>query len=316
MKILLSGCTGFIGRHLTRELSLEGHEIVSLTRRTEYDGLFSARNVRYVTWNDGRHSGTTGPAAIISLIEETDAIVNLAGESIGKGRWTEARKKVLVDSRVKPTETIVSAVAESKKKPQVMVNASAVGYYGNVDEGEVPEGHPAGEGFLASLCVEWEQAAKRVEAHGVRLVLLRIAFVVGGEGSALGRIALPFRMFVGGPIGLGKQWFPWVHVADVAGVARFALSNDGLRGPVNVAAPETLTMKKFCSMLGRALGRPSWAPVPGFAVRLLVGELADMILGGQKVVPEALDRAGYRFTFPKLSEALDAIYRPDGSRRG
>jgi uncharacterized protein (TIGR01777 family) len=305
MNILLAGCTGFLGRHLSSELAAEGHRIVSLTRRTDFDGLFSSPNIRYVSWSGGTDAGA---GDILPHVEWADAVVNLAGESIGRGRWTEARKKVLVASRVKPTEAIADAISKAKRKPAVLVNASAVGYYGNVEEGDVAEGHPAGRGFLASLCVEWERAAKRVEADGVRPVLLRIAFVVGGAGSALGRIALPFRLFVGGPIGTGRQWFPWVHVADVTGVVRFALVHGELRGPVNVAAPEQVDMRGFCGALGAALHRPSWAPVPGFAVRLLVGELADMILGGQRVVPEALDRAGYRFTYPKLSGALEEVY--------
>ncbi len=302
MKIVLSGCTGFIGGHLTKELALKGHELVSLTRRKEHSGLFAAPNVRYVTW-DGRDAGS-----LAKYMDGADAVMNLAGESIAKGRWNNARKRLLVDSRVGPTTAIVEAIATAKSKPKVLVNASAVGYYGNVDEGDVPEEYPAGEGFLASLCVQWEEAAKKAGTLGVRVVMLRIAFVVGGKGSALGKMALPFRMFVGGPIGTGKQWFPWVHVSDVTGIARYALTAEHLRGPVNAVAPESVRMKNFCGALGRAMGRPSWAPVPGFAVRLLLGELAGMILGGQKVVPSALNKAGYRFRYPELGKALlDAL---------
>jgi uncharacterized protein (TIGR01777 family) len=308
MKILLSGCTGFIGRRLTKELSLGGHQVVSLTRRTDHRGLYSAPNVRYVTWGGGGGPGDADAGILAPLVEDADAVVNLAGESIGKGRWSEARKKVLVDSRLEPTAALVAAIGNSRNKPATLINSSAVGYYGNVEEGDVPESHPPGDGFLASLCARWEGAAKKVEEYGVRLVLLRIAFVAGGEGSALGRIALPFRLFVGGPIGSGKQWFPWVHVADVTGATRFALTHDHVRGPLNVAAPDAVTMKEFCATLGRSLGRPSWAPVPGFAVRLLVGELADMILGGQKAVPRDLERSGFIFTYPELSSALREIY--------
>lgn len=308
MKILLAGGTGFIGKHLTAELSREGHDIVSLTRRRNYEELFSSPNVRYVTWTGGDTPGGADADVLEPLVGWAEGVVNLSGESVGKGRWTKARKKILVGSRVKPTGALVAAIAKAKDKPRVMINSSAVGYYGNVDEGDVPETHPPGGDFLASLCVEWEKAALKIEKQGVRVILMRTAFVVGGEGSPLGRIALPFRLFVGGPIGSGRQWFPWVHVADVTGVVRFALSNDHIRGPVNVTAPELLTMREFCSTLGRSLGRPSWAPVPGFAVRILVGELADMVLGGQKVVPEALQRAGYEFTYPKLGPALENIY--------
>ncbi len=299
MKILLSGCTGFIGGRLTKELALEGHDLVSLTRRTDHSGRFSAKNVRYVTWN-GRDAGP-----LAGLVNGADAVFNFAGESIARGRWSDARKKILVASRVGPTAAIVGAIAKAESKPRVLVNASAVGYYGNVDEGDVPEGRPAGEGFLASLCVEWERAANHAEALGLRVVTLRIGFVVGGKGSALGRMALPFRMFVGGPIGTGRQWLPWVHVSDVTGAARFALAAEQLRGPVNVVAPQQSRMKEFSSALGAAMGRPSWAPVPGFVVRLLLGELADMVLGGQKVVPSVLLKAGYGFRHPGLTTALD-----------
>lgn len=299
MKILLSGCTGFIGGRLTKELALEGHDLVSLTRRKDHSGFFPAKNVRYVTW-DGRDAGP-----LLSLVDGADAVINLAGESIANGRWNETRKKSLVSSRVGPTAAIVGAIAKAASKPRVLVNASAVGYYGNVDEGDVPEGRPAGEGFLASLCAEWESAANKAGTLGVRVVALRIGFVVGGKGSALGKMALPFRMFVGGPIGTGKQWLPWVHVSDVTGVARYALTAEQLRGPVNVVAPQQARMREFCAALGAALGRPSWAPVPGFVVRLLLGELADMVLGGQKVVPSALLKAGYGFRYPELPNALD-----------
>lgn len=304
MKILLSGCTGFIGSRLTKELADEAHDIVSLTRRKDHSGLFSAKNVRYAAW-DGRD-----PGPLAAIVDGVDAVVNFAGESIASGRWSDARKRALLASRVGPTAALVGAIATAAVKPRVLVNASAVGYYGNVDEGDVEESRPAGEGFLASLCVEWERAAMKAEASGVRVVVLRIGVVLGGKGSALGRMALPFRLFVGGPIGTGGQWFPWVHVADVAGVARYVLDERQVRGPVNVVAPERVRMREFSSALGAAMGRPSWAPVPGFAVRLILGELAGMVLGGQNVVPSALRKAGYRFRHPGLRDALaDALKR-------
>jgi uncharacterized protein (TIGR01777 family) len=303
MKILLCGCTGFIGGRLVKELALEGHDIVSLSRRKDVSKLFASPNVRYERW-DGNDSG-----AILGLVEASDAVVNLAGESVAKGRWTNARKKVLTGSRVGPTSAIAAAIAAAKTKPKVLVNASAVGYYGNVDEGDVTEEHRPGGDFLATLCVQWEEAAKKASSTGVRVVRLRTGFVVGGRGSALDLMALPFRLFVGGPIGSGRQWLPWVHVADVTGAARYALTNDHLRGPVNVSAPQPARFKDFCAALGGALGRPSWAPVPGFVLRIALGELAGMVLGGQRAVPAALLAAGYRFKHPELREALlDALH--------
>ncbi len=302
MKLLLSGCTGFIGGHLARELAADGHDLTLLTRSPGRAGLFTAPNLRYARWNG------MDPAEIRPHIEGADAVVNLAGDSIAKGRWSETRKRVLVSSRVGPTAAIAGAIALAAAKPKVLVNASAVGYYGNVDEGDVDESHPAGSGFLAELCVAWEAAAMKAAASGVRVVTPRIGFVVGGKGSALGKMALPFRMFVGGPIGSGRQWLPWVHVSDVTGLIRHALTDGGISGAVNAVAPGPVRMREFCAELGAAMGRPSWAPVPGFAVRLLLGELAEMILGGQKAVPAAAGRSGYAFRQPDLGKALrDAL---------
>lgn len=302
MKLLLSGCTGFIGGHLARELAAEGHDLAMLTRKTDHSRLFSGPRVRYAVW-DGAAAESVRPH-----LEGADAVVNLAGDSIARGRWSESRKQALTASRIRPTDAIVGAIAGMKTKPKVLVNASAVGYYGNVDEGDVDESHPAGSGFLAELCVAWEAAAMKAAASGVRVVTPRIGFVVGGKGSALGKMALPFRMFVGGPIGSGKQWFPWVHVSDVTGLIRHALADGGISGAVNAVAPGPVRMAEFCAELGAAMGRPSWAPVPGFAVRLLLGEMADMILGGQKAVPAAARKSGYAFRQPDLGKALrDAL---------
>lgn len=301
MKIILIGCTGFIGSHLTKELAAEGNELTLLTRRADHPGLSGLAGppgVRYAVWN-GRDA-----ASIVRQIDGADAVVNLAGASIANGRWTEARKKILVGSRVGSTDAIVEAMSRANSKPKVLVNASAVGYYGNVDEGDVGETHPAGTGFLAELCVAWERAAAKAGALGVRVVTPRIGFVVGGKGSALGKMALPFRMFVGGPIGTGRQWLPWVDISDVTGIIRYALVDERLAGPVNAVAPTPVRMREFSAELGSAMHRPSWAPVPGFAVRLLLGELADMILGGQKAVPSVLRRMGYEFKKPDLAGAL------------
>lgn len=303
MKIVLAGCTGFIGARLVRELALEGHEIVSLTRRPDRPDLFRAPNVRYAAW-DG-----TDAAPVVPHLDGADAVVNLAGESIANVRWSEARKRVLAESRIGPTTAVVSAIAAASRRPKVLVNGSAVGYYGNVEEGEVTEASPPGEGFLAELCANWEAAARKASEHGVRVVLPRTGVVLGGKGGALDKMTPPFRFFVGGPIGTGRQWMPWIHLADVTGIVRFAIAREGLRGPVNAVAPDPVRMKDFCAALGAALGRPSWAPVPGFVVRIVAGEVASMVLGGQRAVPAALLAAGYRFRHPALAEALvDALH--------
>lgn len=302
MKILLAGGTGFLGGSLARELAGEGHDLTIVTRRPDRQGLFASPRIRYVRW-DGRDA-----AALAGHAGESDAVVNLAGESVAGGRWTNARKKILIESRVGTTEALVGAIALAKIRPKTLVNASAVGYYGDAGEAEVDESHPAGGGFLASLCAQWEAAARKAEEHGLRVVTPRIGFVLGGKGSALGRMALPFRLYAGGPLASGRQWFPWVHVADIAGIFRAALLDDRLRGPVNAVAPQPVRNREFCLELGRALRRPSWAPVPAFALRLILGELAEMLIGGQKATPAALRKAGYEFRHPALDAALrDAL---------
>lgn len=304
MKLVISGATGFIGRALVGELARENHEMILLTRKNNFDGLFSPGGCRYATW-DGRSSGD-----LPDLLSGCDAIVNLAGESMAGGRWTPARKRVLVESRVLPTRALVRALRDCQVKPRVLVNASAVGIYGNVVEEDVTEDRPAGAGFLPDLCREWEGAAAEAVRSDVRVVQLRTGVVVGPGSTALKRLALPFRFFVGGSVGSGRQWFPWIHLDDVTGFIGLAIRSEAISGPVNLASPRPVRMKEFSRKLGRALGRPSWVPVPAFVLRLVTGELAEMVLGGQKIVPGKLLKNGYRYRFPELDGAMaDAFSR-------
>jgi len=200
---------------------------------------------------------------------------------------------------------------DAAAKPKVFISSSAVGYYGNVDEGEVLESHPKGRGFLADTCERWENEARKAEALGIRTVLLRIGIVLEKGGGALGKMLPPFRLFAGGPIGSGKQWFPWIHRADVVDIILFAIKTEALKGPVNMTAPTPLRMKEFSAGLGDAIHRPSWAPVPAFALKTLLGEMADMLLEGQKAVPKKLIGAGYRFRYPELGRALKSIFKEE-----
>ncbi len=303
MKILLSGGTGFIGNALLKRLVEEKHRVILLTRHPGSVRDLPRDLVEVEQW-DGKTPGSWA-----DCIEEVDGVVNLAGESIGAKRWTNTRKQLIITSRVEPTKAIVAAMAAAKKKPAVLVNASAVGYYGNVESGDVIESHPRGNDFLADLCERWEQEARAAEKLGVRVVMLRTGIVLEKDGGALKKFLLPFKFFVGGPLGSGQQWLPWVHRDDVVRAMIFALQNPSLWGPVNLAAPDTVTMEGFCSALGRAMGRPSWAPVPAILLRLLLGEMAGMVLTGQRVIPKKLEEAGYTFLHPKLDEALTAVLR-------
>lgn len=298
MKAVVAGASGFIGRTLLERLRSGGYEIVVLTRRAKGE---TGAALRYVEW-DAR---TPGPWT--REIEGAAAVINLAGENIASGRWSAARKKRILESRVFASRALVEAIIGTAQKPPVFVNASAVGYYGNVPEGEVREDAPAGKGFLAETCVRWEEEALRAESAGVRVVLPRFGVVLG-QGGALSKMITPFRLFLGGPLGSGRQWFPWIHVEDAALSMLHAIGKDSFRGPYNAAAPEPITMRGFCKTLGRVLSRPSSLPVPAAALKLVLGEMSEMLLEGQKAVPEKLQTSGYSFRFPKLEPALrDAL---------
>ncbi len=301
MKIILSGATGFIGRALVSRLLEDGHSVIILSRQAEAFRKMPSPALKVEAW-DGRTSG-----AWVSALEGADAVVNLAGENIAGGRWTAARKKALRDSRLNSTRALVAAIATASKKPKLLVNASAVGFYGDVPHGDVTENSLKGRGFLPDLCAEWEGEAKKAEASGLRVVLLRFGVVLEKEGGALPKFLPPFRFFAGGPLGSGRQYFPWVHRGDVLGVILFTLQNPSLSGAFNVTSSGALTMKEFCSALGRAMGRPSWASVPSFVLKALFGEMSDMLLTGQKALPVRLEQAGYRFRFPEAEMALRNI---------
>ena len=300
MKIVVAGGTGFIGSSLVGLLRLEGHDVVVLTRDPEKAS--HAPGVTRVRWDGATQGEWT------AHVQGADAVINLAGESIGGGRWTATRKRRIVASRVNATRALSESIRLGEKRPFLFINSSAVGYYGPVESGDVTEDHPPGSGFLADVCLRWEQEALAVGELGPRVVILRTGVVIGEKGGALEKMLLPFRLYAGGPIGSGRQWFPWVHRDDVAGVILFALGNAALAGPVNVVAPERVDMKAFCVALGRALSRPSWLPVPAPALRAALGEMADMILTGQRVVPAKLLTMGYRFRYPALAAALDSVF--------
>ena len=301
MKIVIAGATGLIGKTLTKNLLDFEHSVVVLTRNPQRATTSPHPLLQIVHW-DGRGAGSWH-----RHIDDTDAIVNLAGESLGTGRWTKSRKQVLISSRVDPTEAIVNAVKTATPKPRVLLSASAVGYYGPVEDGDVTEDHPAGDDFASRLCVEWEQAARAAESFGVRVVLLRSGIVLDPRGGAFQRMILPFRLFAGGPLGSGNQWLPWIHREDEIRAICFLLENERVSGPVNLAAPESATVRDFSAALGRVLRRPSALSVPAFVLRALLGEMADIVLTGQRAIPQKLFQAGFKFRFPALKDALEDL---------
>jgi len=301
MQIVITGATGLIGKMLTKNLLDSEHSVVVLTRNPQRATTSLHPLLQIVHW-DGRGAGSW-----CRHIDDADAVVNLAGESLGTGRWTKSRKQALISSRIDPTRAIVDAMKTATTKPRVLVNASAVGYYGPVEEGDVAEDHPAGDDFASRLCIGWEQAALAAKALGVRVVMMRSGIVLDPRGGALQKMILPFRLFAGGPLGSGKQWLPWIHREDEIRAIRFLLETRGLSGPVNLTVPESVTMQDFSASLGKVLKRPSAMRVPAFVLRALLGEMADIVLTGQRAIPQKLLQAGFKFRFPALKDALEDL---------
>ncbi len=293
----MTGGTGFIGRPLADTLTGRGHVVTVLSRRHV---LPSDENghVRLVHWQ--------GPAADIpdEALAGVDAVINLGGESIGSGRWTSARKDRIFESRILTTRRLVAKIAAAATKPKVLVSASAIGYYGAHGDEELNEASPPGNDFLAIVCSHWEDEAKAVIKYGVRLALIRIGVVLGHGGGALSRMALPFRLFVGGPVGSGRQVLSWIHRDDLVALICHAVENEHVSGPINATAPNPVTNRQFARVLGRVLRRPSVFPTPGLALRLALGEMADLALTGQHVLPKRALEYGFTFKYTELEGAL------------
>jgi hypothetical protein len=297
MRVVITGGSGLIGSALAREMGSSGHEVVVLTRDPSGVGTLPP-GTRAVQW-DGKTARGWG-----SLLDENTAIVHLAGDAIAEGRWTDEKKRRIRQSRVESGQAVMAALQEAKSRPRVLLQGSAVGYYGACGDEVVEESHPAGKDFLAQVCIEWEASTAGAEALGVRRPVLRTGIVLSDQGGALPRMALPFRLMAGGPLGNGRQWFPWIHMADEVGAIRFLIEREDAAGPFNLSAPDPLTSRDFGRALGRVLMRPSFAPAPGFALRLLLGEMADALLHGQRAVPRRLLDLGYVFRYREAVEAL------------
>jgi uncharacterized protein (TIGR01777 family) len=304
MHVLITGGTGLIGRAVAAELVGSGHRVTVLSRRpgdAAREGL--PAGVQVARW-DGR--STEG---WVELADGADAIVNLAGASIGAGRWSAAQKEVIRRSRLEAGQAVTAAVQRAERKPRVVVQASGVGYYGPRGDEVVTEATPPGDDFLARVAVEWERSTAGVADLGVRHVVIRTGLVLSAEGGSLPRLVLPFRLFAGGPMGSGRQWYAWIHIADEAAAIRFLIEHESAQGPFNLTAPQPATNREFAAVLGRVMRRPSFFPAPAFALRAALGEMADLVLTGQRVVPERLQGLGFTFRFPTLEAALRDLLR-------
>lgn len=299
MKIAIAGGTGFVGKALTKDLLNKGHEVFILTRTSKKT---SQEKLHYVQWL----SPQSKPE---KELDGLDAFINLAGESINSGRWTESRKERILKSRLDATQEVIRILEKLDHKPRVLINASAIGIYGTSLSKTFTENDTSyGQDFLASTVSAWESSALEAEQHGVRVVLCRFGIILDRTEGALPRIALPYRLFAGGTVGNGQQWLSWIHLEDVIRGIQFAIERDDLYGPVNFTAPQPIRMKEFGRTLGKILHRPHWMPAPGIALKLLLGEMSLLVLEGQEVLPEKLLLHDFRFAFPTLPPALKNIF--------
>jgi hypothetical protein len=302
--VIVAGGGGFIGRALCRALMASGRQVMALTRGPSREPSMTPSGPlpAFANWDGRTAKGWE------HLADGAYALVNLAGESIGEGRWSPERKKAIVESRLLAGQAMTQAVAAAKVKPRVFVQASAVGYYGHREGEAVDESSPPGEGFLAELCVRWEESTRAVEDMGARRVILRTGLVLGRDGGALTKMLTPYKLFLGGPFGDGGQGFPWIHIEDEARAALFLMERADASGPFNLTAPEGVTNLQFCRHLGRALKRPCGLAVPAGALRLVFGEMArELLLSGALAFPRRLMEMGFEFKHPRLGEALAGL---------
>jgi hypothetical protein len=302
MNIVIAGGTGFLGGALARAFTQDGHGLIILTRGAQPPA--GTQNLRYVQWTP---DGTAGAWA--SAIDGADVVVNLAAESIASKRWTAPQKQRILDSRILATRSLVAAIGRASSSPSVFVSGSAVGYYGPLGDEIATEDHAAGRDFLAMVAVEWEAEAMRAAGPRTRVVIVRTGLVLDRDGGALPQMLPPFWFGAGGPVGSGRQYWPWIHRQDWVDLVRFAIRTPSASGPLNATAPTPVTNREFARILGRVIRRPAFLPAPGFALRLLLGEMANaLLLSGQRAVPAKAERLGHTFAFRELDPALRALF--------
>lgn len=294
MRVLVTGGTGFIGKALCPRLEAVGHEVFVLTRQSST--MVPKGVTRAVTRLDELDAGVFG------------GVVNLAGAPIGEGRWTPARRRLLLESRTEATSRVVEWLARSPSRPAVLVSASAVGYYGEQGDTPISEDTQPTPGFTHDLCAAWEREAEKAASLGIRVCRMRIGVVLDKDGGALAQMLPAFRMGAGGRLGSGRHWFPWIHREDMASICEWLLANEQAHGAYNCSAPNPVTNAEFTRALGHALGRPTVLPMPAAALRLLFGEMSELLLASDRMLPKRLLEAGFRFRYPKLDVALAAIF--------
>jgi hypothetical protein len=298
MRLVITGATGFIGSALCAAFLERGHALTLLTRGSPRDANTGTK--RWLHWTPGALRDWD------TALDGVDGVINLAGEPIAGRRWSEAQRRRIEKSRMDVTRSLVQACAKAKQRPHFLISASAVGYYGARGDETLTEAAGPGKDFLSALCRDWEEEAKKAEELGVRVVHLRIGIVLAPGGGALAKMAPPFKFFVGGSLGSGQQWMSWIHREDLVGLIFHMIDHPEIRGAVNATAPNPTRNKEFSKTLGKVMGRPCWATVPGFALKIVLGDMAEMLLTGQRVLPIVAENSGYKFRYPDLQGALEA----------
>lgn len=303
MKIAIIGGTGLIGVALSEELKSRGDEILLISR-----DLHSAKSknkfaVKYFKWD------YKTPTQLTEQINNYNTVINLTGAPIGGRRWSKSYMKEIRNSRIEITQLLAEALCGCENVPQTFISASAAGFYGDAGDKILTEDSPQGNDFLANICAEWENASGNVLKENIRLVNIRTGIVLSNEGGALSKMLLPYKLFLGGPLGNGNQWFPWIHVKDEVGAIIFTIDNDKINGPVNLTAPNPVKMKELSKSLGRALNRPSFFKVPKFALRMVAGKIAGSLVSSQRAVPKKLLDEGYKFNFAEVEDALKDLLK-------
>lgn len=302
-KIVVTGATGLIGKSLVKKLIERNDSVVVLSNKTLQVKQLFGNSVEIIEWDYGFDD------RLVKALAGVDAVIHLAGANIASKRWNESYKKTIIDSRTVPTRNLIKAMQQSNNIPSVFVCASAVGFYGNTGEKSIAENSPAGNDFLSQVCAVWEEESSKVEQLGIRRVSVRTGIVLSTQDGALKKLLLPFKLFAGGPLGNGKQWFPWIHIDDEVDIFLHAIDNNDLTGAANAVSPEHLRMKEFASILGGILNRPSFFNVPPLVLKIVLGEAAESILFSQKIKPEKLLNTGFKFKFSSPTEALSDLIK-------
>lgn len=300
MNVVIFGGTGSLGRALIKDLLSDNHQVYVVTRNRQSAANKVAGNVAIIEWD------YNSPLSSVYRFKDLDAVINLAGKSIGDQRWTDSVKQEILESRIKTTHAIVAAINDRSIQPKVFINASAVGYYGPREE-QMSENDAAGSDFLAEVCRKWESEAYKVQSGSTRVVTVRIGVILENHG-ALRKMALPFKFYLGGPLGNGTQWLSWIHKQDLIRMFRFIVEHEEVIGSVNGTSPNPVRMKVFSKVLGEVLRKPSWFPVPEFLLKIVLGQMSEMLLHGQRAIPEKIVAAGFEFRFSELKPAItDAL---------